>query len=233
MKNKITLCLHKKVGDVYQKVEEFFQEAHKFLNEMSMLHHRIGFEDMKRKLPSSYDSVRREQFVETFRMLYATPQGLAGKIAAYCSIFTSQEGRMHPEDAFQLMQNGYENVANLYISAFANNIHDEELCIYCNANDEIVKLCEFLNSLGVADYQRLGGDQPAIFVRVNNPYYLNMLIRSRKYENDILKSIYEKYHFSEEIFTYFFSTPMTDEQRWDFIEAYFLGASKECLLNFV
>ena len=233
MKNKITLCLHKKVGDVYQKVEEFFQEAHKFLNEMSMLHHRIGFEDMKRKLPSSYDSVRREQFVETFRMLYATPQGLAGKIAAYCSIFTSQEGRMHPEDAFQLMQNGYENVANLYISAFANNIHDEELCTYCNANDEIVKLCEFLNSLGVADYQRLGGDQPAIFVRVNNPYYLNMLIRSRKYENDILKSIYEKYHFSEEIFTYFFSTPMTDEQRWDFIEAYFLGESKERLLNFV
>ena len=97
----------------------------------------------------------------------------------------------------------------------------------------MVKLCEFLNSLGVADYQRLGGDQPAIFVRVNNPYYLNMLIRSKNYSNDILDSIYEKYRFSERVFTYFFTTKMTDEQRWDFIEEYFLGASEERLLNFV
>ena len=92
---------------------------------------------------------------------------------------------------------------------------------------------EFLNSLGVADYQRQGGDQPAIFVRINNPYYLNMLIRNRSYENDILNSIYEKYRFSERIFTYFFTTPMTDEQRWDFIEEYFLGASEERLLNYI
>ena len=60
-----------------------------------------------------------------------------------------------------------------------------------------------------------------------------MLIRNRSYENDILNSIYEKYRYSERIFTYFFTTPMTDEQRWDFIEEYFLGASEERLLNYI
>lgn len=90
-----------------------------------------------------------------------------------------------------------------------------------------------MNSWGIADYQRQGGEQPAIFVRINNPYYLNMLIRKKRYENNLLKSIYEKYQYSERIFTYFFTTPMSDKQRWDFIEAYFLGASEDELLHFI
>lgn len=233
LKNKVTLCLHDSVENVKQAVEEFFHYAHKFLNEMSSSHHRIDFGTMKSSLPPSYDNLKREQFLETFRMLYATPNALGGNIAAYCSVFTSCEGDAHSREAFQLMQSGYENVAYLYKAAFDNLIHSNELCVYCDAKDKIVKLSEFLNSLGVADYQRIGGDQPAIFVRINNPYYLNMLIRDRNYENDILNSIYEKYRFSERIFTYFFTTPMTDEQRWDFIEEYFLGASEERLLNFV
>jgi hypothetical protein len=233
LKNKVTICLHDNIANVRNSIEEFFHYAHKFLNEMSSSHHRIDFSTMKSLLPPSYDNVKREQFLETFRLLYATPNGLGGNIAAYCSIFTSHEGEAHQKDSFQLMQSGYENVGNLYYSAYDSLIHSTDLCIYCNTKDTIVKLSEFLNSLGIADYERQGGDQPAIFVRINNPYYLNTLIRSKKYENDILNSIYEKYRFSERVFTYFFTTKMTDEQRWDFIEEYFLGASEERLLNFV
>lgn len=233
LKNKVTLCLHDNVEVIRQSVDEFFHYAHKFLNEMSSYHHRIDFETMKSALPPNYDNLKREQFLETFRMLYATPSALGGDIAAYCSVFTSRDGDSHPKEAFQLMQSGYENVAHLYCSAFDNHIHAQEFCVYCDTKETIVKLSEFLNSLGVADYQRMGGDQPAIFVRINNPYYLNILIRNRSYKNDILNNIHEKYRFSERIFTYFFTTPMTDEQRWDFIEEYFLGASEERLLNFV
>ena len=200
---------------------------------MSSQHHRIDFSTMKSSLPQSYDNLKREQFLETFRMLYTTPNALGGDVAAYCSIFISREGQQTPRESFQLMQSGYENVANLYLTAYDAIINSTEICCYCDTNDNIVKLSEFLNSLGVADYQRQGGDQPAIFVRINNPYYLNMLIRNRSYENDILNSIYEKYRYSERIFTYFFTTPMTDEQRWDFIEEYFLGASEERLLNYI
>lgn len=232
LKNKVTLCLHGNIESIKNSIEDFFHYAHKFLNEMSTSHHRIDFSTMKASLPPSYDNLKREQFLETFRMLYATPKALGGNIAAYCSIFSFRETEQTPLNSFQLMQSGYENVANLYISAYDNLIHSTDFSCYCNSDDTIVKLSEFLNSLGVADYQRLGGDQPAIFVRINNPYYLNMLIRSKNYENDILNNIYEKYRFSERIFTYFFTTPMTDIQRWDFIEEYFLGADEEKLLNF-
>ena len=49
----------------------------------------------------------------------------------------------------------------------------------------------------------------------------------------MLADIYEKFRLSERIFSYFFMTDMTDKQRWDFIEDYFLGASEEILLNFI
>lgn len=228
LRNKVTLSLHDSVDTVSTRIDEFFNHAYRFLNEMSMTHHRISITNMKDSLPANYDPLKREQFVETFRMLYATNFGLGGDVAAYCRIYNQDE-----TESFQLMQSGYDNVYNLYRSAFKTLIHDKELCVYCSSRDNIVKLCEFLNSLGVADYQRIGGDQPAIFIRINNPYYLNMLIRNRNYRNDILESVYEKYLYSERIFTYFFTTPMTDEQRWDFIEAYFLGESEENLLNFI
>lgn len=231
LKNKVTLCLHDTVAHTRDIINEFFDYAHRFLNKMSSTHHRLSFNTMKEALPKSYDNLRREQFLETFRMLYATPNALGSNIATYCSVFSSN--KTDSQEFFQLVQNGYENMVNLYLSAFDSSIHDTDVCTYCDAKDDIVKLCEFLNSLGIADYQRSGGDQPAIFVRINNPYYLFMLIRNKNYENDILNGIYEKYRFSERIFTYFFTTPMTDEQRWNFIEEYFLGATEERLLNFV
>ena len=234
LKNKVSLLLYDSIKNIQLSIEDFFKHAHTFLNTMSREHRRIDFDTIKSSLPSTYDSLKREQFLETFRMLYATPHALGSNIAAYCNVFSSHgTGDASTRESFQLMQSGYEIVASLYLSAFKYLIHSTDITVYCDAKDNMVKLSEFLNSLGVADYQRLGGDQPAIFVRINNPYYLNSLIRSRNYENDILSSIYEKYRFSERIFTYFFTTKMTDEQRWDFIEAYFLGESEERLLNFV
>ena len=161
--------------------------------------------------------------------MYATNHGLGGDTSAYCSVYKTSDGT----ESFQLIQSGYENTSHLYRSAYKSAVTSNEICVYCDTKDPIVKVSEFLNSLGYADYARQGGDLPAIFIRINNPYFLNALIKSGKYRNDILESIYEKYRYSERIFTYFFTTKMTNEQRWDFIEAYFLGESEEKLLNFV
>jgi len=229
LKNKVTLTLHGKVANIQSEVDSFFNHAHRFLNEMKSSGHRLSIDDMKKDLPANYDAIKKAQFVETFRLLYATNHGLGGDTIVYCRVYKNSEGR----ESFQLLQSGYENTCLLYRNAYKSEIKARDLCIYCSTNDPIVKVSEFLNSLGLADYYRQGGDQPAIFVRINNPYYLNSLVAKGKYTNDILLSIYEKYRFSERIFTYFFTTEMTNEQRWDFIEAYFLGESEYNLLNFV
>lgn len=229
LRNKVTLTLHDSVKATLAEVENFFNQAHRFLNEMQITGHRMGIDKMKSLLPSNYTALKKEQFVETFRLLYATNQGLGGDTAAYCTTHKTSDGK----ESFQLLQSGYDNTRNLYLSAYSSNVKSRELCVFCNTHAQIVKVSEFLNSLSLADYYRQGGDQPAIFIRINNPYFLNALIRSGKYHNDILSGINEKFNYSQRIFTYFFTTKMTNEQRWDFIEAYFLGESEEKLLNFV
>lgn len=229
LRNKITLKLHKTVTDVLAEIERFFNLAHYFLNEMQRTGHRISTDKMKSSLPSSYDAIKKEQFVETFKLLYATNQSLGGDTVVYCKIYNTSKNAY----SFQLMQSGYENTSLIYKTAFKSAVTSTDLCVYCATKNPIIKISEFLNTLGLADYYRQGGDQPAIFIRINNPYFLSSIINSGKYHNDILANIYDKYEYSQEIFTYFFTTPMTNEQRWDFIEAYFLGESEEKLLNFV
>lgn len=229
LRNKVSLSLRGTTKNVLSDIVRFFNEAHRLLNQMKSTGHRISIPEMKKSLPSSYDSVKKEQFVETFRLLYATNNGFGGETSAFCRVYNKSDGTEY----FQLLQSGYENTSHRYISAYKSIIVSNEICEYCSLKDPIIKISEFLNSLGLADYYRQGGDQPAIFIRINNPYYLNLLIQRGNYRNDILESIYEKYRFSERIFTYFFMTPMTNKQRWDFIEAYFLGESEENLLNFV
>lgn len=229
LRNKVTLRLHDSVNKILSEIEVFFNFAHRFLNEMQRTGHRISVDKMKSMLPFGYDAIKKDQFIETFRLLYATNHGLGGDTAAYCRVYKMSDGT----ESFQLIQSGYDNTRQLYRSSFTSIVKSEEICMYCATKDPIVKVSEFLNSLGIADYCRQGGDQPAIFIRINNPYYLNSMIRGGRYHNRILENIYEKYNYSERIFTYFFTTKMTNEQRWDFIEAYFLGESEEKLLNFV
>ena len=55
----------------------------------------------------------------------------------------------------------------MYRSAYKSAVTSNEICVYCDTKDPIVKVSEFLNSLGYADYARQGGDLPAIFIRIN------------------------------------------------------------------
>ena len=234
MINKVELSFHQNSLKIAEKqLIEFFDISHKLLDDMATKHHRLEINQIKANLPNSYDRLKREQFVEAFRMLYATDKSLGGHIAAYCKVMVFDRGGKDEREMIQLNQSGYEVVKSLYLSVFQRRIVETRMIEYCSQNDELVKLSELLSVLGISDYQRSGGDSPSIFVRINNPYYLNNLVRTNNYQNEILESIYEKYLYSERVFSYFFTTKMTDKQRWNFIEAYFLGASEESLLHFV
>lgn len=229
MKIKVSVTLNNTKAQTMSLLNEFFELSHNFISYMENKHHRIGFSEMKNQLPKSWDSEQRERFLETFKAVYATPNASKLK-TAYCSIHT-QTSKSGDNQFFQFLQAGYENEKFKYLTAFNQFITGQDITEYCDPDSSLTTICELLNSLGVATYQKSGGEEPMIFVRINNPAYLNALIRKRNYENDILTHICEKQAYSERIFTYFFTTPMTDEERWEFIESYFLGVPEEKLLK--
>lgn len=225
IKNKIIIELNTETVEKGKNaLMRFFTNAHKILDIMSTHHKRLSFEDIKHQLKPEYSDIEVEAFLETFKMVYASNNGINGNLHGYCNLYPILE-------RFQLVGHGYENVQILYCKAYDQFVTNTHKTIFCTPASHAVKIAELLNSLNIAEFERLSGDQPAIFVRINNPTYLNDLVRRGNYSNAILNSIYEKYEYSEWVFNYFFTTPMSDKKRWDFIEAYFLGASKEELLS--
>lgn len=227
--NKLSIRVDN-VSKTINNVHEFFNQAHTFLNYMSVERKRISTDKMKEQLPSNWKTIKKDAFVDAFKLVYTMPFENDKKAGnAICKIYTESSGK----ESFQLIEHAYETLESRYIKAFAHNIHNEEEEIYAKPKDDIVRVAELLSSLDIADYERLGGESPSIFVRLNNPGLLFRLSRNEKYQNTILNNIYHKYEFSEKVFTYFFTNKMTNKMRWDFIEAYFLGETEDKLLSWV
>ena len=226
LNNKVDITLNvQSIKQARILLVNFFNHAHKILALMSQEHRRISFEEIRTRL-SDYSDIQKEEFIETFKIIYAheADSETSSEFISYCRIYPIP-------GAFQLIQQGYERTETLFLNTFDKYIDSMGKTFYCTAFSPIIKLAELLNSLNIGDYERQGGDEPAIFVRINNPVYLNDLVRKGHYSNFILNNIYKKYEYSEWVFSYFFTKEMNDLQRWDFIEAYFLGASKEELLS--
>ena len=222
--NKVDIQLNvTSTKDARSLLERFFTNAHKILAKMSSEHRRVSFDEVKTLL-TGYSDLQKEEFVETFKIVYAhdADPETSSEFPSYCRIYN---------ESFQLMQHGYERLETIYLKAFDQHMDALGKTFYCTTFSPIIKLAELLNSLSIGDYERLGGDTPAIFVRINNPVYLNDLVRKGRYSNAILNNIYQKYDYSERVFSYFFTQNMSDKQRWNFIEAYFLGASEEELMS--
>jgi superfamily II DNA helicase RecQ len=219
--SRINLVLNEdSVAETRAKLVEFFSLAEKVLHKMALEHKRTKFSEIKAMLPPYYTQVAKEAFVATFKQVYASEAEQGDEVSRYCTIFPEYE-------SIQLIKHGYEKTKLIYLQTFDRHIHSVQQLFYCSPFDRLVNLCELMNSLNLSDYQRSGGENPSIFIRINNPAYLKNLIRIGRYSNHILNEIYDKFEYSEKIYEHFFTTRMTDKQRWDFIEAYFLGANEE------
>lgn len=98
-------------------------------------------------------------------------------------------------------------------------------------NKEIIKLAYIMEVFGLCTYEIVGGEQPQIFIRINDPLKVTRLARSRDYTNSVVSAVEQRFGLNVNLMTHFFLNQMEDEQRWQFIEDYFLGKSEEELIS--
>lgn len=87
---------------------------------------------------------------------------------------------------------------------------------------EIMPLVRVLELLGLASYEIRGGEKAEVFIRINDPAKLIRLADS-KYSNSVLQSIQDRHRSNQKLLSAFFMSDMTNDERWEFIEQYFLG----------
>lgn len=94
-----------------------------------------------------------------------------------------------------------------------------------------IRLGSLLEIMELASYESLGGDNPMLFIRINDPLRIKRDSEDDNYYNTLLKRTLDRYQSSSELFDHFFLHSFDNEERWNFIEDYFLGKSNDELLE--
>lgn len=94
-----------------------------------------------------------------------------------------------------------------------------------------MRLGALFEILNVGTFVSQGGEDPKIFIRINDPRKIKKDSEDKNYSNFILESVKNRHKSSCQIFEHFFTRYLDNENRWDMIEDFFLGTSTDDLLS--
>lgn len=138
----------------------------------------------------------------------------------------------------------YRLISSLYIREFSNliqrfnllfsNNNSYESFRYVTNNDEasltFTRLGYFLELFELGTFEIKGGENPMIFIRINDIHRIERDTK-QKYSNFLLKKTLDKHFLSNKIFDHFFMNSFTNDERWLFIEDFFLGTDIDDLIE--
>ena len=83
---------------------------------------------------------------------------------------------------------------------------------------------KILSTFDYISYEVVGGEEPEIFIRLNDPNKVAGIVSGAiRYSNNYVTTAREKHDRDVKILYKFFSGLKDDQERWDYIEKYFLG----------
>lgn len=100
----------------------------------------------------------------------------------------------------------------------------------CLTTDESSNIAlKLLSIFDYITYEVLGGEEPEIFIRLNDPNKIKSIVMGDTYySNNYVTKAKQKHDRDVEVLLQFFNRFNTDEERWDYIEKYFLGYDVLC-----
>jgi RecQ family ATP-dependent DNA helicase len=94
-----------------------------------------------------------------------------------------------------------------------------------------VRFGYFLEMLELGTFEIKGGENPMVFVRINDPKRIEKDATSKFYLNTLLSKTLDRHYLSNQIFDHFFLRSFSNSDRWNFIEDFFLGMDIDILLD--
>ena len=139
---------------------------------------------------------------------------------------------------YRIINRSYNNFTRdfIYRSDLIRKLttNNENISIYYPKTDkkdfDLFRVLYLMEIFDLCSYEIIGGESPEIFIRLNDPLKVRRLTSEGvAYKNEILQKVKKRHDNSTKILTKFFVDLKHDEERWDFIEDYFLG---EDILNY-
>ena len=83
---------------------------------------------------------------------------------------------------------------------------------------------KILSIFDYISYEVVGGEEPEIFIRLNDPNKIKSIVMGNTfYTNDYVTRAKKKHERDVEVLMHFFNGLETNEDRWSYVENYFLG----------
>ena len=121
------------------------------------------------------------------------------------------------------LNNLFGNTDDLIVNRFVTNKESNSI--------NYVRLGCFLELLKIGTYEIKGGENPMVFIRLNDPLRIERDSNNNNYNNTLLSKTLERHYLSNHIFDHFFLRSFTNNERWNFIEDFFLGSDVDLLLE--
>ena len=145
-----------------------------------------------------------------------------------------EEAEKLPEQVYCIRTTKYgfieTNIKRYLTQAAPNSDDNKKFVAYLPIPKKNQKYSEYqlvaslLELFDLATYDLVGGRNPQIFVRINDPLKLKRIADSSvAYRNRILSDIEERHKRAAEIMNRFMMSKLDDNERWKIIENYFLG----------
>lgn len=132
----------------------------------------------------------------------------------YLASFTTLTNRLN-----NLFGNTDESIVNRYVTNKESN------------SINYVRLGYFLEMLELGTFEIKGGENPMVFIRLNDPLRIERDSNNNNYKNSLLSKTLERHHLSNQIFDHFFLRSFSNDERWNFVEDFFLGSDVDVLLD--
>lgn len=94
-------------------------------------------------------------------------------------------------------------------------------------NDPLLIAVQIMELFDLSTYTCESGNKPEFFIRINSEKTIMKVLDDRNYQSRTLAAIHLLHHNSVRYMKYFFEKLKTDEERWQFIEDYFMGRVEE------
>lgn len=178
---------------------------------------------------------KKETREKLVKFLLATYSGrLSGPNQVDNDAFLQRRRNARQEEQYRVLNSQYaNNFAKLKrrMQRLFEGVDDNTASVFTSNGSEYllnyIRLSSLMEILGIGTYESRGGDKPMIFIRINDPRRILRDATDTNYRNSLLTNIERRHKSSSDIFDHFFLHSFENEDRWNFIEDFFLGESND------
>lgn len=231
---KFSISLEASYNDVSNRLNNLLDRIKGILSDLSEGYFKAN--DFKDKLHEFITDEKNSEKITRFFLTTYSGRLIAPGVVENNAFL--QRRKVYQYEEYRVFNTRYNqsfaSIKRLLASLFDGHKGNESYRFVSSGSEylaDYIRLGSLLELMRLGSYESRGGNNPMIFVRINDPLRIERDGTDQRYKNTLLEKTNKRFRSSSEIFDHFFLHSMDNDTRWNFIEDYFLGKSNDDLFN--